>query len=101
VACPRHRTYLQRGFLLAVGAYLAVAAAFCNRQRFFVAAMIRFKPSGLLRRFALGAFTLACRGSDSAPSFAHLALCAIAILRRAAALIFRPFRCIGSDAAPA
>ena len=93
---PASPTYSQRGFLLVGGAYLA--AAFCNRQRFFVAAMIRFKPSGLIRRFGLGAFTLACAGFDSPRAFAHRAFCAAAILRRAAALVFRSLRGAGPDA---
>jgi hypothetical protein len=98
---PANRTYLQRRFLPAGSAYLALAAAFCNRQRFFVAAMIRFKPSGLIRRFVLDAFAVAGLGSDSPRSFAHLARCAAAILLRPAALIFRPFRGAGSETAAA
>jgi hypothetical protein len=64
----------------------AFAAAFCKRQRFFVAAMILFIPSSLIRRFAFGALAGA-GGSDSPLILAHRFLCAIAILRRAAAEI--------------
>src|ERR1039458_6699875 len=66
----------------------AFAAAFCKRQRFFVAAMILFIPSSLIRRFGLGASGVAgAGGSDSPLILAHRFLCAIAILRRAAAEI--------------
>jgi hypothetical protein len=40
-------------FFVAVDAALATLA---SRQRFFVAAMILFIPSALIRRFAFGAF---------------------------------------------
>src|SRR5208337_1474769 len=62
----------------------AFAAAFCNRHRFLVAAMILAIPSLLIRRFAFGALAGA-DGSDSPRIFAHLAFCAIAIFRLEAA----------------
>src|ERR1039458_9441673 len=52
----------------------AFAAAFCKRQRFFVAAMILFIPSSLIRRFAFGALAGA-DGSDSPLILAHRFLC--------------------------
>jgi hypothetical protein len=68
------------------------AAARTAAQRFFVAAIMRRRPSGLKRRFAfLGAGATA---SDTAPFFtdAHLLRCASAIRFLAAALIVgRPF----------
>jgi len=98
---PASRIYLERGFLLAGGAYLALAAAFCNRQRFLVAAMMFRNPSALIRRFFLGTVAWAGPGFDSPRSFAHRAFCAIAILRRAAALILLRLRGMGSEAAGA
>jgi len=69
-------------FLLAVATALAALA---NRQRFLVAAMIRFMPSALIRRFAFGAFGAAgvagADGSDLPLIVAHLAFCARAIFR--------------------
>ena len=62
--------------------------------------MIRFKPSGLIRRFGRGAFALAGPGFDSPRTRAHLAFCAIAILRRPAALIFRRLAGAGSVGLP-
>src|SRR5215469_1583012 len=65
------------------------AAARTAAQRFFVASIMRRRPSGLRRRFAfLGAEATA---SDAAPFFtaAHLLRCASAIRLRAAALIVR------------
>ena len=67
------------------------ASAFCNRHRFFVAAIIRFIPSSLIRRFGFdGSGVAGADGLDSPLIFAHLALCEIAIFRRTAALNFLP-----------
>jgi len=63
--------------------------------------MIRFKPSGLIRRFGLEAFAVAGTGFVSPRSFANIALCAAAILLRPAALIFRLLAGVASDAAAA
>ena len=52
-------------------------------------------------RFDAFAADLACPGPDSPRNFAHLALCAAAILLRAAALIFRRLRGVGSEAGAA
>src|SRR5215469_6705688 len=68
------------------------AAARTAAQRFFVASIMRRRPSGLRRRFAfLGAEATA---SDTAPFFtvAHLLRCASAICFLAVTLIVcRPF----------
>jgi hypothetical protein len=52
--------FLAAIFFVAGAVFFAVEscalAAFANRQRFLVAAMIRFIPSALIRRFAFGAF---------------------------------------------
>jgi hypothetical protein len=56
-----------------------------------------FNPSGLILRFGF----VGAAGLDSPRVFADLALCAAAILLRAAALIFRPLRGVGSDTAGA
>jgi hypothetical protein len=65
-------------------------------QRFFVAAMILFIPSGLILRFGLAASAWAGAGGSASPRiFAHLVFCANAIFRRTAALIFRRF--FGAD----
>jgi hypothetical protein len=82
------------------GTYFAVAvfalAALANRQRFFVAAMIRFIPSGLICRFGFCVSGVAATvGSDSPLSFAHRAFCAKAILLRDAGLNL--FRLAGTD----
>jgi hypothetical protein len=79
-------------FLLSGVAYFTRAAAFCNRQRFFVAAMILFNPSGLILRFFFGVFMAGADDTDSLLALAHLALCAMAILLRPATLILRRFR---------
>jgi hypothetical protein len=76
------------------------AAAFCKRHRFFVAAMIFAIPSLLIRRFGFdGCGVAGAAGSDSPRIFAHLAFCAIAILRLEAALNFFRFRPGASDVA--
>src|SRR5664279_5048061 len=50
----------------------AFAAAFCKRQRFFVAAMILAIPSLLIRRFGPVAFGIVgTGGADSPRIFAH------------------------------
>jgi len=65
-------------------------AAFTNRQRFLVAAMIRFIPSALIRRLGFGGSTLAgADGSDAPLIAAHRFFCPSAIRRRAAAEILR------------
>ena len=65
------------------------AAALCNLQRRFVAAMMFRSPSGLIWRFFLAGFALAGGADPDSPrTFAHLAFCAKAIRRLAAALIF-------------
>jgi hypothetical protein len=64
--------------------YAFFAAAFANRHRFFVAAMILFIPSGLIRRFAFGAFFMT--GAGDVPLIAaHRFFCARAMQRRVAA----------------
>lgn len=74
-------------FLAATGSGFAVAARFAA-HRLFVAAMIRFKPSSLRRRFAFGS-------AGAAATFlplwnvAHRFFCAAAILALAAALKIR------------
>ena len=69
--------------------FLDFAAARNAAQRFFVASIMRRRPSGLRRRFAfLGAEATA---PDAPPFFtaAHLLRCASAIRFRAVALIVR------------
>jgi hypothetical protein len=68
----------------------AFFAAFANRHRFLVAAMIRFIPSGLILRFAFGAF-FATGAGDVPLIAAHLAFCARAIFRLEAAENFFRF----------
>src|ERR1035438_1941198 len=64
----------------------AFAAALCNRQRFFVAAMILAIPSLLIRRLGFGAFGVA----GNVPLIAaHRFFCASAIRRRVAAVRLR------------
>jgi hypothetical protein len=58
--------------------------------------MTRFRPSGLILPFFLGAFTEGAADPDSLRIFAYLARCAAAILLRAAALILRRLRGAGS-----
>ena len=63
------------------------AAALCKRQRFFVAAMILFMPSALIRRLGLGGFAVVADGSSISPLIlAHRAFWAKAIFLREAAL---------------
>jgi len=59
--------------------------------------MILFNPSGLILRFFFGVFVGGADETVSPLALAHLVLCAMAILLRAAALILR-FRA-GSGAA--
>ena len=79
--------FLTVAFLAATGSGFAAAALFAA-HRFFVAAMIRFKPSSLMRRFAFG-------NSGTAATFlplwnaAHRFFCAAAILALAVTLIIR------------
>ncbi len=61
--------FLTAGFFLAAFSGCALAAL-AAAQRFFVAAMIRFIPSALMRRFAFGALAGA-DGSDSPRILAH------------------------------
>src|ERR1019366_4499355 len=76
--------FLTVAFLAATGSGFAAAALFAA-HRFFVAAMILFKPSSLMRRFAFG-------NSGTAATFlslwnaAHRFFCAAAILALASAL---------------
>ncbi len=50
----------------------ALVPAFCNRQRFFVAAMILFMPSSLMRRSGFsGSGVVGADGSDSPRILAH------------------------------
>src|ERR1017187_9922960 len=78
---------LYRPFFLTGATFFAVApcdfaAALCNRQRFFVAAMILAIPSLLIRRLGFGAFGVA----GNVPLIAaHRFFCASAIRRRVAA----------------
>jgi hypothetical protein len=87
-ACVRATTYF------AVWA----AAARIDAQRFLVASLILFRPSGLIFRFAFFATGLAVLTAvlDSFFSAAHLFRCASPIRFRAAALILRRLR-TGSD----
>jgi len=62
------------------------AAALCRRHRFFVAAMILFMPSALIRRLGLGVFSVAGGGAISPLTLAHRTFCARAIFFRDAAL---------------
>ena len=65
-------------------------AAFVNRQRFLVAAIILFMPSALIRRFAFGGSgVVGADSSDSPRIVAYRFRCAIAILRRPAAETLR------------
>ena len=71
-------------------AYADFRAALCKRQRFFVAAIILFMPSALIRRLGLGGFDLgADRDSLTPLILAHRACCAKAIFFRAATLNLR------------
>jgi len=76
---------------LAVFAILACAlAAFASRQRFLVAAMMRFIPSSLILGFGFGGSGAAgAGGADGRFDSAHLFRCASAMARRPAALNFR------------
>jgi hypothetical protein len=69
------------------------ALAFLNAaQRFFVAAMIRSRPSGLRRRFFFSALARAGGGAGAALAFrvaAQRCLCAAAMRLRAAGLTTR------------
>ena len=79
--------FFTAAFLAATRSCAAAAALFAA-HRFFVAAMIRFKPSSLIRRLALG-------NSGTAAAFlplwnaAHRFFCAAAILALAATLKVR------------
>ena len=66
---------------------LAAASAFCLRQRAFVAAIIRFIPSGLIRRFGFGGSGVADPASVAASPLclAYLAFWAADIRRLTAA----------------
>ena len=76
------------------------AAALCNLQRRFVAAMMFRSPSGLIWRFFLAGFALAGGvDPDSPRTFAHLAFWAKAIRRLAAALIVLRLRGVASGVA--
>ena len=80
-ACPEPHVY-------------ALALCICRAfaQRFFVAAMIRARPSGLRRRFFLAAFAGAGAAVASALAFraaAHRFVCAAAMRLRAAGLKMR------------
>jgi hypothetical protein len=67
----------------------ARAAAFCKRQRFFVAAMILFMPSALIRRLGFEGSGAGSDGASISPLIlAHRASCASAIFLRDAALNF-------------
>jgi hypothetical protein len=80
-------TFFGAAFFAVDGSALA---AFANRQRFFVAAMIRFIPSSLIRGLGFGASTAAgTDGSDSPLIAAHRFFWPAAIRRRAAAEILR------------
>src|ERR1022692_5074210 len=74
-------------FLAATGSGFAAAALFAA-HRFFVAAMIRFMPSSLMRRFAFGA-SGAADALVPLWNAAHRFFCAAAILALAAPLNIR------------
>jgi len=68
-------------------------AALCKRQRFFVAAMILFMPSALIRRLGFGGSGIAGAGGSILPVIlAHRAFCARAIFLRDAAVNFLRLR---------
>ena len=85
----RHDTLL-RCVLVASGTpscgYDFRAPARLSAQRFLAASLIAFLPAALSFLLRVAGFAV---GADAALTFAHLAFCAAAILRRAAALIFR------------
>ena len=74
-----YAAFLTAAFFRAGAAFLgpadfAFAAAFCNLQRLFVAAMIRFRPSALIFRLVFlvfGAGVVADVGSDWPRTLAH------------------------------
>ena len=75
-----------------------LAAAGCRRQRFFVAAMILFMPSGLILRFGFGGSGVEGDGGSLSPLIlAHRAFCARAIFFLAAALNFLRLPARGSE----
>lgn len=93
--------FLTTAFLRAGAAFFAgaFAAAFCKRQRFFVAAMILFIPSSLIRRFGFVGSGVV-DGSDSPRIFAHRRFCDWAIFRLTAAENFLRLR-VGAPVAAA
>jgi len=86
-----HRAFLTVAFLLAGAAFWGFeASARCSAQRFLVAATIAALPAADSLRLGLDDSGVAGGSvSDSPRIFAHLAFCADAILRRAAAEILR------------
>jgi len=87
-------TFLTAAFFRAVFVTLpgCAFAALANRQRFFVAAIIRFMPSSLIRRLGFGGSDVARDGgSDVTLIAAHRRCWASFMRRRAAAENFRRF----------
>jgi hypothetical protein len=78
--------FFGRQFPAAAG-YDFRAPARLSAQRFLAASLIALLPAAL--NFLWRVAGLDAAGTDAALTFAHLAFCAAAILRRAAALIFR------------
>jgi len=87
-AALRAEDNLGAAFFATAGA-IFFAAAFFSRHRFFKAATIAALPALLSLRFGSG--VAGAGGSDSPLILAHLAFCAIAILRRDAAENFFRF----------
>jgi hypothetical protein len=96
---------LAAAFVLVGADFFAVAAcafaAFANRQRFFVAATIRFMPSSLIRRLDFGGSDVAAEtgGPDSPRIFAHRRCWASFIRFRAAEENLLRLRVVGPGVA--
>ena len=84
------RRFLDRRCFLDVAYFLAFAAAFCKRQRFFVAAIIAALPAAESLRFGLGV-AFGVDGSAAFLEAAHLFRWASAIAFLPATLILRRF----------
>ena len=77
---------------------LLEAAFFCAAHSFFVAAMIRARPSGLRRRFFLAAVAGVGGAAVGFRAAAHPLLCGAVVRRRAAGIAMRLNAAAASEA---